>query len=172
MSAQNNVRNTLRRAPFLKGFIANENPRNFARGPVFNFEMNNESQPDVQRQMRTLLSRLPNAPLPSNFTARVMQAVELEDLRRSRRSLFGWNWSWRALLPRTAAVAALAVFAAITFHSHELYIRQVAIAKNAALVASQPLPSVEALKNFEAIQRMGQPARADDDLLALASDMK
>jgi hypothetical protein len=34
------------------------------------------------------------------------------------------------------------------------------------------MPSVEALKNFDAIQRMGQAARSDDELLALASDMK
>jgi hypothetical protein len=33
------------------------------------------------------------------------------------------------------------------------------------------LPSVEALKNFDAIQRMSQP-RADEELLALAPEMK
>jgi hypothetical protein len=31
---------------------------------------------------------------------------------------------------------------------------------------------VEAWKNFDAIQRMSQPAPADNELLALASDMK
>jgi hypothetical protein len=34
------------------------------------------------------------------------------------------------------------------------------------VAGSQPLPSVDALKNFDAIQRMSQP-RADDQLLAL-----
>jgi hypothetical protein len=34
------------------------------------------------------------------------------------------------------------------------------------VAGAQPLPSVDALKNFDAIQRMGQP-RADDELLAL-----
>jgi hypothetical protein len=132
--------------------------------------MNNEPLPDLQGQVRELLSRLPDAPMPSNFTARVMQAVELEDLRRPRWSVFGWHW--RAWVPRAAMAAVLVVLGSFTFHSHELYIQQVAMAKNAALVASEPLPSMDALKNFDAIQRLGQPAGADNELLALASDMK
>ena len=120
--------------------------------------------------MRGLLSRLPDAPVASNFTARVMQAVELEEMRQSRWRVFGW--SWRAWVPRASVGSALVVLAAFTFQQHNLYLHQVALAKNAALVASQPLPSLDALKNFDAIQRMSQPARADNDLLALASDMK
>jgi hypothetical protein len=59
------------------------------------------------------------------------------------------------------------LFAGLTFHRYELNSRHAALAKNVALVAgAQPLPSVDALKNFDAIQRMGQP-RADDELLAL-----
>ena len=132
--------------------------------------MNNEPLKDLQGQVRGLLSRLPDAPVASNFTVRVMQAVELEEMRRLRWRLFGW--SWRAWVPRGAVAAALAVFATFTFQQHNLYVHQVALAKNAALVASQPLPSLDALKNFDAIQRMGQPARPDNELLALASDMK
>ena len=143
---------------------------NFAHAPVFKLKMNNEPLQDPRRQVRELLFRLPDAPVASNFTARVMQAVELEEMQQSRWRVFGW--SWRAWVPRTAVATALAVFAAFTFQQHSLYLHQVAIAKNAALVASQPLPSVDALKNFDAIQRMGQPARADEELLALASDMK
>jgi hypothetical protein len=132
--------------------------------------MNNEPLRDPQEQVRGLLSRLPNTSVASNFTARVMQAVELEEMRRSRWRVFGW--SWRAWVPRAAVGTALVVFAAFTFQQHNLYLHQVAIAKNAALVASQPLPSVDALKNFAAIQRMSQPVGADDELLALASNMK
>jgi hypothetical protein len=141
-----------------------QNLRNFARAPVFNFKMNNEPLQDPLRQTRGLLSRLPDAPVASNFTARVMQAVELEEMQQSRWRVFGW--SWRAWVPRVAVAAALAVFAAFTFQQHNRYLHEVAIAKSAALVASQPLPSVDALKNFDAIQRM------DDELLALASNMK
>ncbi len=131
--------------------------------------MNNEQ--DVQKQVRGLLSRLPDTPVASNFTARVMQAIELEEKRRSRQWIFGWQW--RALLPRAAVATVLVGFAAFTFHQHELYVQQAALARSIAQEAgSQPLPSVDALKNFDAIQRMSQSAPPDNDLLALASDMK
>jgi hypothetical protein len=131
--------------------------------------MNNESHQDVQRHVKGLLSRLPDVPVPSNFTARVLQAIELEEMQRPRWRLFTWHW--RALVPRMAAAAVLAGVAIFTFHQHELLVRQQQLAKNAALVAYQ-MPSMEALKNFDAIQRMSQTAQPDNDLLALASDMK
>jgi hypothetical protein len=124
----------------------------------------------LQNELRELLSRLPDAPVASNFTARVMQAVELEESRRPRRSSFSWNW--HALLPRAAVAAAVIGFSSFAIYQHETYSQRAALAKNVALVAeAQPLPSVEALKNFDAIQRMSQP-RADEELLALAPEMK
>jgi anti-sigma-K factor RskA len=119
-----------------------------------------------QNELRELLSRLPVAPVASNFTARVMQAVELQESRRSRKWSFIFNW--RAFLPRAAVATIAVVFAGLIFHQHEIHSRRAALAKNVALVAeSQPLPSVEALKNFDVIQRMGQPQHADEELLAL-----
>ena len=133
--------------------------------------MNDESPQDVRAEMRALLSRLPDAPVPSNFTARVLQAVEQEEKRRSRWPVFVFGWHWRAVVPRAAVGAFVAGFALFAFHQHELLVGQQELAKNAALVASQ-MPSVDALKNFDAIQRMSQTAKPDEDLLALASDMK
>jgi len=114
--------------------------------------------------LRELLSRLPDAPVASNFTARVMQAVELEESRRSRK----WNFifNWRAFLPRAAVATVAILFAGLAFHHHELNAQRNALAKNVALVAGTPMPGVDALKNFDAIQRMSQP-RADEELLAL-----
>jgi anti-sigma-K factor RskA len=125
---------------------------------------------EFESRLSGLLAQIPDSPVPSNFTAHVMQAVELEESRRSRRWNFSWNW--RAFLPR-AAVAALAMgLAGFAVHQQEIQSHRVMLAKNVALVAgAQPLPSVEALKNFDAIQRMSQP-RADDELLALAPEMK
>jgi len=128
--------------------------------------MKNELQ-----ELRKLLSRLPDAPVASNFTARVMQAVDLEESRRARR----WNFilNWRAFLARAAVAAVAVVFAGLTLQHHELNAHRSALARNVALVAeAQPLPSMDALKNFDAIQRMSQPAHADEELLALAPEMK
>jgi hypothetical protein len=131
---------------------------------------NDEPLQDAQGQMRRLLTRLPDVPVASNFTARVMQAIELDTMRQSRWRLFGWRW--RVVIPRTAAATVIVGLASFTFYQHEIYVQQVALAKSAALVASQPMPSVEALKNFAAIQRMGQTAQPDNELLALASNMQ
>jgi hypothetical protein len=119
-----------------------------------------------QNELREMLSRLPDVPVASNFTARVMQAVEREESRRPR----GWNFifNWHEFLPRAAVATAAIIFAGLVFNHHEIYGRRAALAQSVALVAeSQPLPSVEALKNFDAIQRMGQPQHADEELLAL-----
>jgi negative regulator of sigma E activity len=124
----------------------------------------------LQNELREILSRLPDAPVASNFTARVMQQIELEESRQSRK----WNFifNWRAFLPRAAVATVAILFAGLTLQHHELNAQRAARARNVALVAGTPMPDVDALKNFDAIQRMSQPARADEELLALAPEMK
>jgi hypothetical protein len=145
--------------------------RNFERSPVINFHMNYEPFQDAQRQVRELLSRLPDTPVASNFTARVLQAIEAEEMRRSRWGVLGWNW--RIFFPRVTVTAAAAGIVAVVLYQHDVSAQRQMLAKNVYIVASQPMPSVEALKNFDAIQRMGQTERPDEELLAaLASDVK
>jgi len=152
-----------RRDPF------GEISRNFGRASVFTLDMNSETPQDIQRELRGLLSRLPG-PIPaSNFTARVLQAIELEELRRSRSRFF----SWRILVPRAAFGAFVVLAAAWGVHEHTLSIQRRALARNVfEIVQTRPVPSVDALNNFDVIQRMSQPVRADDELLALATEMK
>jgi hypothetical protein len=148
--------------------LAPDFSRNFVGAPVFNWQdtMNNEPQ-----EVRKLLSRLPDAPMSSNFTARVMRAVELEELRAARSR--GWRWNWHSLLPRAAVVAVAVVVTGLTVQYYVISAHREQIARSVAFVANaQPLPSVDALQNFDAIQRMGQPAHADEGLLALAPDLK
>ena len=124
-----------------------------------------ETQADWELESRLTegLARLPDAAVPSNFTARVLQAVEREELRPRAT---GWQWTWRVLVPRLAVGVAVLGIAGLSYQHHE-FNQRARLARNVALVATaQPLPSVEALKNFAAIQRMSQP-RADEELLAL-----
>lgn len=135
--------------------------------------MNNEPLENTQRQLRELLSRLPDAPVASNFTARVLQAIEAEEMRRLRWLRLNWGRDWRIFFPRITMTAAAAGIVAIAlYHQHDVSAQRRMLAQSVEVVASQPMPSLEALKNFDAIQRMGQSARPDDELLALASDMK
>jgi hypothetical protein len=71
-------------------------------------------------------------------------------------------------MPRFAAAMAVLVFAGLSFHNYEVNAHRAALAQSVALIAkAQSLPDVDALNNFDAIQRMSQPAPADEELLAL-----
>ena len=119
---------------------------------------------EIESRLSEVLARLPDAPVPSNFTARVLQAIERESARPRATS---WSWTWRVLVPRVAVAAVVVAFAGLWIHRYELNVHRAALAKKVVLVAAvQPMPSVDALKNFNAIQRMSQP-HADDELLAL-----
>ena len=121
---------------------------------------------ELESHLSEMLAKIPDAPVSSNFTTRLMQAVELQESRRPRR--WNFNWNWHALLPRIAVAAAVVLFAGATFHHYQLTGERTRLAKNVALVAgAQPLPSMDALNNFDAIQRMSKPAHADEELLAL-----
>ena len=120
----------------------------------------------IQADLRGLLSRLPDAPVPTNFTARVLEAAELEESAARRRGRFFFP-GWRVFLPRAAAVVIAVAIAGLTLQHYRLDAQRTALARNIALVAETPMPSVEVLTNFDAIQRMSQPAQPDEELLAL-----
>lgn len=122
-----------------------------------------QSDLEFESRLTEALGRLPDTPVPSNFTALVLQAVERE-ARRPRPTM--WQWGWRVLVPRLAVGVAVIGIAGLTYQRYE-FNQRAQLARNVALLAgTQPLPSIEALKNFNAIQRMSQP-RADEELLAL-----
>lgn len=118
----------------------------------------------VEAQLTAALTKIPDAPVASNFTARVMAAIELEEAAAGRNR--DWHWNWRLPWPRVAVAAAVLIFAGVSAQRYEANSQRVMLAKNMATVTgAQPLPSVDALNNFDAIQRMSQ--HADDQLIAL-----
>ena len=126
------------------------------------------AQPDLELEARltAALTKLPETPMPSNFTARVLDAIEREAAREERS--VPWVLNWRALWPRVAMAAAVLIFAGVSIQRYEVHSQRVSLAKNVATVAAaQPLPSVDTLENLDAIQRMSQSGHADGELLAL-----
>jgi hypothetical protein len=120
---------------------------------------------EMESALNAAFARLPDAPVPSNFTARVLQAVEREE---ARPRAWSWSWNWHTLVPRVAFAAVVITFTSLAFQHHEIYRQRVALARSVAFVTGgQPAPSPEALENFDAIRRMSQPQHADDELLAL-----
>lgn len=124
------------------------------------------AQPDLEMEARltSALARIPDTPVPSNFTARVLAAIELEEaaVARSR----NWTLHWRRLWPRVAVIATVLIFAGGSLQWRTASLQRMALARSVALVAAQPLPNVDALENLDAIQRMSQPVHADGELLA------
>jgi hypothetical protein len=120
---------------------------------------------ELEAQLTEALAKLSEAPVPSNFTARVLAAIELEDAQAARSP--GRTWSWHLLWPRVAVAAAVLIFAGVSLQRYETNSHRLVLVKNVVMVAvAQPLPSMEALNNFDAIERMSQSGHADGQLLA------
>jgi hypothetical protein len=120
---------------------------------------------ELEARLTGALVKIPDASVPSNFTARVLAAVELEAAREARPP--GWTLNWRALWPRVAVAAAVLIFAGVSIQRYEVHSQRVRLVKNIAMVATaQPPPSVDVLENLDAIQRMSQSGHADGELLA------
>ncbi len=115
--------------------------------------------------LNDLLSRVPNAPVPTNFTTRVLQAVERDAAAAPQPTR--WTWPWRAWLPK-AALAAIALTLAGFYYQQRQSAERVDLVRNAAAVsqfAAFSDPTV--LKDFDTICRLSEASPADPDLLAL-----
>jgi hypothetical protein len=102
--------------------------------------------------------------LPSNFTARVLDAIELEEKKSARQP--DWIWNWRLLFPRVAVACAILIFAGVSIQRYEVHSQRIQLAKNLATVASAQSPGMDALENLDAIRGMAQSGHADGELLA------
>ena len=125
----------------------------------------------TETELSRLLRQLPDAPVSSNFTARVVQAARLEAATRQRAG--AWNWpAWLSIgnwLPKTAvATLAVGLLLSLGYNQHQKHMRA-AFARNVvqltdAVSASDP----ELMQDFEPIRQMGETQpKADLELIAL-----
>jgi hypothetical protein len=110
------------------------------------------------------LNQLPDAPVSSNFTALVMQAVQRAPAPAAWHRRF-----WRALpsgwLPRLATAAAMLCLSILTFREYQTMQREKLACgvENVSRLAA--LPPVDWLQNFDTINRLNSVKVADNDLL-------
>lgn len=129
-----------------------------------------QADAEAEALLTQALAKLPDAPMPSNFTARVLQAIEREDAgpQRAGQSPAGW---WRVLLPRLAVVSVITVVGLFAY-LHRQTVKQEELAEAAkrfvTVAGSGPLSDPAVLEDFEVIRRMGQ---ADEGLLALSEEL-
>jgi hypothetical protein len=128
----------------------------------------------VEQALGRLLQRAPEPALSSNFTARVMRAVEAGTER-------GGNWAWQSwyrqwvggFWPKMAWAAALALLATAALQGYRRMDRTHLVRDLAQLPPVGTLPSPELLRDFDAIRQLSfvaPPAKeaaavSDDDLL-------
>lgn len=121
------------------------------------------------RALGRALHSLPDVPVSSNFTARVLQAVELNERHEQRAAKRSWL---RVLWPRVAWGLAAGLLACAGIIEYRV-IKGGQFAEAVKNVSGDlaALPAPEALEDFDAINHMRQAAvhsvavTSDDDLL-------
>jgi anti-sigma factor RsiW len=112
------------------------------------------------------LRKIPDVPVASNFTARVLQVVESEATAEARKQQSRWK-GWRGLprwLPRVASGAVVVMAGLLAYlHNNSVKANQALVQR----VAGVPLPSPEILTNFDAIRIVSATPAPDEQLLAL-----
>lgn len=134
------------------------------------------AEAEAETALTQFLRQLPDVPVASNFTARVLQLVDLETpLLTPARSLQRWRrWLWsRAWLPRVAFALLVLSLVALggwqyRWHSRTRFAQNVAdYSKVAVMQVLERIPTVEIFQDFDAIDRLAQTAPAADlELLA------
>ena len=120
----------------------------------------------LEAALNEALARLRDAPVPSNFTACVLQEVERET-RRPARAARDWSWILRVLVPRAAAAMLVLGGGMFLFREHRAQQRLVIADSLKAVAAVPTLPSPEALADFDVIRQLDAQPAADRELIAL-----
>ncbi|MBC8096482.1 MAG: hypothetical protein H7Y43_11780 [Akkermansiaceae bacterium] len=125
--------------------------------------------PDLEREnaLTEALNGLRDVPVSSNFTARVLQAVDAEKAAALRRRA-GKNFSWRSLIPKFAIGATALCVGVLLVQQHRVE-QRIERARSVATM-SEVAPDPAVLKDFNAISAMSQPSvPPDEGLLAMES---
>src|SRR5436190_8814034 len=125
-----------------------------------------EAQEDWEQEMRlnSALVRLQDVPVPSNFTARVVQELA-RDVARGERGIQPRTWSWRGWKRwATACTAIIAIGLLVNLHNRENQ-REQWRRSLIAVSGVATLPNPEILTNFDVICALDRTPPPDEELL-------
>src|SRR5687767_7239957 len=113
---------------------------------------------DLEQSLSEQLRHLSDAPLSSNFTSQVMQALDSELARQEREGRGGRNWlQWLYKFAPRLAPVSLALVVAITafvYHHRSNDQEHARVVESVAIVtAASDVPGPEILADFEAISK-------------------
>lgn len=127
-----------------------------------------QTEAETEAVLSEALARLPDAPAPSNFTARVWQTIERDAAipeRASKTKTPSSRW-WRVIVPRFA-VASVVVGAGLLVYRHHEAVQRVELAKSFLAVAAPSLADPKVIEDFEVICQLSPPTAVDEELLKL-----
>ena len=126
-----------------------------------------QTEAETEAALNQALAHLPDAPVAANFTARLWQTIERDDVTKVRRTVPRLTWWWRAFVPRFAVVTVV-VGAGLLAYRHNESVQQVEFAKSFLAVAGLPsLTDPKVIEDFEVICRLSPPTAADEELIKL-----
>lgn len=119
---------------------------------------------EAEAALSRALAKLPDAPMPSNFTSRVLQAVEQESQATERATPRVRSPWWRGFIPRLATATLIVGITGFSYWRHQ------AVKQEELASAARNLATVDpaTLEDFEMIRNLSQ---ADEGLLALSDDL-
>ena len=129
-----------------------------------------EAQADwaAEAGLTDALGRLPDVPVPSNFTARVLQAVQQETTAERRPPAVHWlDWLRRRWLPKAAFAAIVVGAGLVMYHQVQATYRKNLAESVAAVSAVSSLPGPDILRDFDAIRALNAAPAPDEQLLAI-----
>lgn len=131
--------------------------------------MKNDDHSQLDARLDALLRRLPDKPVASNFTARVLQSVQRENRQPAQTTTTWWEILRHPLqlIPRLAVATLALGLGLFSFQRYEV-VAQAKMAESVSAVAQvSSLPSPDVLQDFETVRRLSQTPPADEELLAL-----
>lgn len=119
---------------------------------------------ELEAALTKSLARLPDVPVATNFTARVLQEVQRHP---APVRFWDWKWSWPSLVPK-AAILMVAFSIGFFISRQQAIAHRLELAQSVATVSKvASLPSPEILENFEVIRRLNFNPPPDEELIAL-----
>ncbi len=123
----------------------------------------------LERNLSLGLRQLSDAPVPSNFTARLLQSVHRDESQIAEPAGSGW-WSWVISghwLVRSALAGLVLAVGLLTFSQARLQQRQELAASLTTVSAVAAVPGPDVFADFEVIRAMSPTPAADEELLTL-----
>jgi anti-sigma factor RsiW len=123
-----------------------------------------DGQADLEAEvgLNDILDRLPQAPVPSNFTARVLAAVARDARTAERSSILQRGWRWRLRWLSRAALASGIACVVMISCQHIRSANAMELFKGVAL-----MPDPDVVMNFDTIRALNRTPAADEELLKI-----